>query len=426
MFFFKSIRLIFSYLNYMVLDMLNRLLGSVSAMVLYPIKSVLVNLVMVFVAPAFLSLHLLLRMASKLRLNPDSIFVIFAIAFTNFFLSLLFFVPLLPIILVLGVIDFFKSIYFGAVDGFRHGLFWHVLKRTVTDFLVFSTILRFCDAIIDNIESYFEDNNNNVANEEEEEDANDNNFNAHEQNFINQAMNDIPEDLNNDNDNENNNIEVVNENEVEVPLASLILREEQGPTVPYINGQPDFDLSPNEKIQAASSNKRLKDLLGRYEALYNRLKAVDDALDGKGEMPDDEITIEDIQVPSLFIKEYSDNNIWMVVPGSTLIVDQKNLDPWFAQSSTHPTQQDNVNAPDSYEQKPTRYKYLFYRNMHDAQELREIAASIRENLAQLNHNNNPSSPESEFSFADNAVITLFNKNDSSQSELDIEHNQLNL
>lgn len=371
-----------------ILKYLNKVLGAIGGMILYPIKSILVNLTLLLLSlvGTVAALVLIPLLFTILGIGvTDSLFGGLVAGIISFVAVLALAIPFtlisLPLQLYWGIKSFILSIFVGAVHGFEKGLFFDVLNTFAFRFTLFSPTLQFLRGITISVSG---------------------------REPINQAQWD-------ELDGENDNINYMDLEDV--PVA----HNHQAPNIDgeVMPQQSRFVPLTPEQINKAKTDgdETLSTLIGRYENLYDRLDAVDRALADNGEMPEDEcVTFFDIAQPSLLVKEYRDGERWKIVPASTKIVDKTNVKQWFDQNGVHPLTRERILAPKPYEGKETRYRFYDYHSKDDAQELKEAAAGVRQRLAQLAL----PSPNEVYSGLQSRMSSFFNRSSNNIQRLDSE------
>lgn len=340
-----------------MLRILNKISGIVVGVLLYPLKSVLVNF---FIAALSILLGLLIVFGfpplvasvayrkSGEKLTP---------ALLVGFLAATVLIIAVPFVLLIklthqifrGVRDIFSSIRLGAIEGYNEGLFFHVLKQAFTSVVIFSRSLQ---GIIVSLNGLPE-NQNGISDE---------------------ALVELEgNDYSNTADRRNNSSETPN------------LQEQQ-------TGSAFLPLTPAQ-LKLAEGITDLQVILEQYKSLYERLDNLDKAIVKRGsndgqatEDFDDELIYGlEIKNPALLVKQYQDiNGLWKIVPASSKIIDQNNLSDWLRRHNSHPTTREAMDRAEPYNNRPTRYRIHTYQSMGDAQELKDAATAIRKKLDLLN------------------------------------------
>ncbi len=230
-----------------ILRGLNKVGGALVAAILYPIKSLIVN---------FLMAGVIFLLATLLLLGIPIIFVIAAyLATDSLFAAIIFglvagviMLIVAPIFAAYGLIrlsfytilDLARCFIFGVSNGFEQGLFFHVLNRSVFDFVIFSYVLQ---DTMSRFRVTFTPRNTEISPEELAElEAGDDI----------EANNDIPD-----------NLVDVERSPQEIDSAQL---EERNIEI----RAPFSPLTP-EEMQLAQGLTRIQDALDRYNSLYDRL-----------------------------------------------------------------------------------------------------------------------------------------------------------
>ena len=314
-------------------QLLNRLVGGLIGSVLYPIKSLIINVVLISLAALVAPLICLIVPYVSFSGKEEN----FVELLVNMFIVmplLLVVCPFIAVGVLIGacvttVYDVFDTAVQGFVDGVEKGFSMSMLDQLWSDHTLSSTFLLI-------LNEFFKNSSEN---------------------------NSEPQSL-------NQRIES------------------------YVSSCPFSELIQEEKL-VAKTIAELKDDFKRYNDLISRLQSLDVSLNLKGSEPilpdiDDEVMAAfDIRQPSLLVKQYYDaaSHSWRAVPASTRIIDQANLSEWWKQCDkqktpfTHPLNRDNINAPEKYNGHETRYRIHPYQSMVNAQELVELTSSIREHLA---------------------------------------------
>lgn len=356
-------------------EFLNKIFGSLAALILYPIKSVLVSLGLVLLylmlIPIFvIGLPILLATLFAALVYENSglgalITALFTFAISGL-LSIVFF-PLLFAATIIytiyqGIFDFFRAARFGIQDGYEQGLFFHVLNRFLFDIVIFSSGLQRQIAQLSQLSQL-------LLNED----------NGHVINALNE-QDDLADyfDL------------------ADVPHSSL----EQ---IPELHEQPKpqkvaFQPLSIDELQQA---KGISDLIGggkivsAYESLHQRLTELNADLATRGKNEDlglenvmDEVMFVEIKEPALLVKQYKDENgKWRVIPDRTKIIDKPQFEKWLSQKNAHPETREKMNDanPEVIDEisRETRYRIHPYTNMNSSQELIEASRLIRRKLNEL-------------------------------------------
>lgn len=141
-----------------------------------------------------------------------------------------------------------------------------------------------------------------------------------------------------------------------------------------------------KNLSQLKGKEKLKRALNRYKDLYQRLEALDTAMENRGarihedlvDLDDECISMTPISKPVLLQKLYEKNKTLLkVVPKSTFITDETNMKAWFEphESPTHPVVRDSILDPEPYKNRTTFFRWHFYQGT--SQELREAAEKVR-------------------------------------------------
>lgn len=129
---------------------------------------------------------------------------------------------------------------------------------------------------------------------------------------------------------------------------------------------------------------QLQSTLNRYDNLFRKLDDIQVALCTNNDFPTELIVDESFENPCLFFKQYLDNNQWYAVPGSTNIDGKTSIIKVIESGIPHPITYENIQAPNQYENKPTRYCWHEYNNtVGISQELSQCSQKILDLVADL-------------------------------------------
>ncbi|WED41853.1 hypothetical protein [Legionella cardiaca] len=359
---------------------LNKVSGALFGIILYPIKSLLINLflaaLIVLTASILLvGLPLLFAYVAYSKAEMGSKLSSAIITGSLVGIIALVIIPPLTITTLIGaavttVKDIFSSIRLGATEGYAEGLIPHVLKQFLTGFVPFSRTLQTTAAVLHRIangggaEALNEEGLNELT------DIDDIDYSQFED--VPRSTNEVPSEL-------TDNTEVTS-NTTTTPNA--------------------FTPLSAEELQKAREISDLGDSLSQYEDLHKRLTALNEAIKKErieGMLDDsliaDELTHLEIEKPSLLIKLYEyEPNKWKPVKGTTKIIDYKNLKEWLQLHNSHPETREPMNDATPYQGHKTKYRIFPYNELKDSHELRELTALIRHRLKELNPENLPSAP----------------------------------
>lgn len=261
-----------------------------------------------------------------------------------------------------GIIDLFRSVIFGARDGYEGGLFFHVLNRFIFDFVVFSSNLQRSVATLVG----FAGSQNNA-------------LNAEAFNILYQADADVVDYF----------------NLQDVPHSSLS-------EVPDLHERPqakkvEFNpLSLDELQQAQGIANMLGEIVPAYKSLHERLTNLNEDIATRGNHSNadlenimDEVMMVAITEPALLVKQYQDEHgNWRVIPDRTKIIDKPSLEKWLSQKNSHPETRESMDNANSETiagvSRITRYRIRPYISMNDAQELIEASITIRKKIQEVN------------------------------------------
>jgi len=345
-----------------MLRALNKASGALAGGILYPIKSLFVNALFI-TGTALLALVLLIGLpilfavatyqAVEENKFREAFFSWLAIGFLAVVVGL----PILAAIFIAEIYltykDLIRSFVFGIVDGYEEGLFFHVINRAITSFLVFSKPLQLITVFVILL-------------------------------VRSSTYRDASAQMNGN------------------AFAQLMEPAKEG---------VDFTPLSREEIELANGNSELKDLLARYKDLHQRLKNLDDLIGKRAESANDtqdlnqvaldyeaisdELTQLEIFKPALIVKLYeAADGTWCTVPGTTKIIDHTNLQKWVEKSNTHPETREPLDNADPHQGFRTRYAIVPYTNgMKSAQELVETAVLIRNELKKTSLDNMPTPSE---------------------------------
>lgn len=311
-------------------QLLNRLFGGLIGGVLYPVKSLIINVVLIsFAVLAAPLLWLTVPFGIFFSQEEDSNDDFVDLLVDMFILTPLKFIaiPFIAVGVLIGVCvtsvyDVIDSALQGFVDGVENGFFPYILDRLWSSDALFSTFAR-----------------------------------------------------------------ILNETFWNLPGSKPQIES-------YMSSSHFSELTQKEQLMAkdiaALTNdfERYNDLFNRLLSLdlALRLKGSDPSLP---DVEDEVIPATEISQPSLLVKQYYDEALhsWRAVPAYTHIMDQANLFEWQKQCEnqrkpfTHPLNRDDIDAAEGYNGQKTRYRIHPYQSMANAQELVELTSSIREHLA---------------------------------------------
>lgn len=339
---------------------LNSLSGAIIGLLLYSLKSLVINFLLGLVSfPIALLIFLIIPVLVTLICNITynmNILASIAMAIVATTIALVIIPVLLGYILARvawgALTDFFRESIHGASDGFEKGIF-HVLKVVLLgSWLEINPLLQWI----------LSSNNNSIS---------------------------LP------------------------PMQERDSSYFPGPEPMTID---NYSLLTSEEIRLASSLPTLSMVLDRYNDLAQRIEKLDRALemrDAKKQLPknwveeekgmapafaeqsenselegiDDEVIVDNGLIrPALLMKQYqtSPQSEWIVVPTSTKIVDTDSWSRWLnTKNDSHPLFKDSIQNPQSYATKKTRYAIYPYPKPGHCQELHEAALSIRATLATI-------------------------------------------
>ncbi|CDZ79216.1 hypothetical protein BN59_03534 [Legionella massiliensis] len=346
---------------------LNKFFGSLAGFVLYPLKSLIISLLLIalaliLTAAALVGMPILAAIIFGSLAEENKLSTALIAGFVALGITLIV-TPLVSGLVLFslaagGIKDFFRAAVFGLSDGYQNGLFFHVLWRSLSDFIVFNSNLRIAVAVLNAMGS------SRVEGIDEQAlaqlgDENDVDF---------YALEDVP---------------VVNQ-----PNDFSDIVEQPSQVVKKV-----FKPLTSEELELARSQDSVSALLASYNDLHQRLTLLDEEIRNRGTNHDADLaTLEDelvvytaIKEPALLVKQYQDDNgRWRAIPGLTKIVDKATQEQWLRLNKTHPTTREPLDGANPYNDKPARYRMRVYKNMNDAQELIEASILIRQELKKLN------------------------------------------
>ncbi|MBA2710068.1 MAG: hypothetical protein H0U57_05715 [Tatlockia sp.] len=349
---------------------LNKLLGSAAGLILYPIKSLLITLVLIALNLVLLPLLLIgvpiafavicvaMAEGSFISRFTGAIFTWLLVGTVSIVVFPVMTLLLTASYVINGTFDFFKSVHFGLQDGYQGGLFFNVINRLLFDILVFNTSLQ---RGIVSFSAYFRGQNP-IAAEGlnalyQEEDV---------MNYFN--LEDIPRSS----------------------VSRIPELHEQPQAVIQFNPLTIDELQQTEKISALMGN-----VVAAYKSLDERLTALDEDMASRTDIETDldnvmdEVIMVSIKTPCLLVKQYQDEQgRWRVIPDRTKIIDKPSWDTWLGQNNCHPETREQMDNARSEvvngENKLTRYRIRPYTNKNDSQELIEASLAIRTKLIEVN------------------------------------------
>lgn len=361
----------------MILRWLNKLSGAVVGAILYPIKSLIVN----FLVACLTIFGVFLAVVGLPILFSVGVYAIFNRLVPAILIGLV--VGLIALIVAPAAVfislfmlafstlrDLGRTFILGISDGFDKGLFFHVLRRSLFDFLIFSSTLQ--DRLF-RVRIAFVPASNSPMSEEGLA-----------------ALNA-----------EGDDVDYTSLMDVERSSQQFDMTELEETS--KVNRK--FSPLTRDEIQLAQGIPSIQDALLRYNSLYERLDKLDQAMAArkeKGErnaneplenIEDEVVSRMDITEPELLVKKFEDKHKrWKVVPACTHITDKANIERWLGnENNTHPLNNDKISAPSPYGNfTTTRYRKISYTGMSCCQELREAANTIRQGIAQNNPKNLPS------------------------------------
>ena len=103
-----------------------------------------------------------------------------------------------------------------------------------------------------------------------------------------------------------------------------------------------------QPTQSVSLNS-LKIRLDQYTNLLGRLEKVQQALNDEdlSDLPDELITLSEIEKPILFVKQYQLKKQWLSIPANSYISDQEQVTKWLGTKLTHPLNEEEYTASSS-------------------------------------------------------------------------------
>lgn len=347
-----------------MLRSLNKIAGSFAGAILYPLKSLIISFLLIALTP--------LAAVAALFILPIAVFILVGI--TNglragikaalFFLAAVVVVSFLVLcgLVGLAIRDLFSAVLLGITDGYKNGLFFHVLKHAVFDVLVFSTILRHVTMSL-NQQSQVGGPDAAVVD-------------SHVLLYLMLSQNGFLEP---------------------VPRSPNDVTGLSG-----VQDKMEFTPLTADELSLAGRLPEIEESLRSYNALIGRLDKLDEAMEKRTSSTEelDDKLIEDelvaymsITNPVLLVQQYKYQPpqlegeepkpaIWLTVPLSSHITEKDNVQKWFEQSARHPLRGDSFNVPNQYKGQQTRYKYFDYQGKDSALELVEASNLIREALKQ--------------------------------------------
>jgi hypothetical protein len=348
-----------------MVQFLNRLSGVIVGGVLYPLKSLLINVLIaaagvVFAPFGWASVPFWAFAGMYDDTHGDILeTLIFGIlaSVAGLFLFPFFAVAAVITHAAVAIYDVFRNIWNGVEEGVEEGLFNHVLSEGLLGFWRFSTIAK-------QIGQAFGLVQDNVV-------FGDNQYVAPPQPQP-QPQPEPPQ---------------------HIFFEPRVLVSPRGDLNGSYTAPDGFSLLTADELSQAGAIVGLSVVLERYNSLLMELQSLDRAIaERKPGHPLDDTFISDklsgmeIDNPSLIVKQYNEDERWKVVPLSTYIIDRAHLDRWLMSHNSHPLTRDPIIdegwhvSPRKHADKPTRYRILEYRSIANAQELVEDANAIRKGI----------------------------------------------
>ncbi|KTD36275.1 coiled coil protein [Legionella nautarum] len=343
-----------------MLQTLNKLSGAVAAAILYPIKSAILNTLVIFatfVVAVMLIVGLPILVAIKAYNTYQEDKLAFAIwsglviGVITTFVGIPLAIFIISVEALAAIADLTNNFIDGIREGYKEGLFFHVTNRFLYNYVGFSSFLT---GIIDFVEELVQSSEQPVMDS--------NGFNK--------------------------------------------LFEEQQQEV------EDFSLLSEEELATAQGKEQLKDAVAHYRELDARLTKLDEAVQKRvgaaalslkdddhhdnvekitatgavlygedGESLEDELMLMEIEQPILAVKLFEiSSGQWRAVPGTTKIGDRTNLRSWVETNNSHPLTRERFDLADPHNGKNAKYVLVDYNCKKDARELVEAAKFIRKEL----------------------------------------------
>ncbi len=340
-----------------MLEFLNRLSGMIVGGVLYPLKSLLINVLIaaagVVLAPfAWAAVPFLVFSGIYADMRGDILWtLIFAIPFGilgavgGILLFPFFAVGAAAFHAAIAIFDLFRNFFNGLEEGIEEGLFNHVLSEGLLGLWRFSTVAE------------------HLGQE----------FGFAQENSAYAGAPPLPP------------FAIDTHHGAESRVHGSSRAELNG----SYTAPEDSSLLTADELTQAGTIVGLTVVLERYNGLLMELQSLDSAIAARepGKPLDetfilDKLTGMEIDNPSLLVKQYYDAGQWKVVPLSTYIIDRAHLECWLISHNSHPLTRDPIidnllQSPSAHVGRPTRYRILEYRTIANAQELVEAASTIR-------------------------------------------------
>ncbi|KTD18927.1 coiled coil protein [Legionella jordanis] len=361
----QSLSLVF--VSVYMFKILDKFTGVVLGFILFPLKSLLINLViMAFVLltvvlalgftpfillAKFRSDNLLMTLLKTAMASLGAFVLIPTVAFFGF-----------VFLVNQSITDVFKSIYSGVTEGYRLG-FRHILEQTYRGYDRFSPILR---AIHGRAGGRFTRRG----------------WGLHELTSL------IADDT------DYTQLEDVPRSANPVPDLTGESQQTSQSFIPLTDEELEKAKAiANEELEKAKpiTKLKLKTVIEQYESLLGRLNKLEEALsherdeDGclDDELIEDELIVNvSIKNPSLIVKLVKDEktDTWRVEPATTKIIDfEKNLYQWLQRSDSHP-----LISNESLREKPnSRWQVFKYVSKDSCLEIKQAASIVRKKLAKL-------------------------------------------
>jgi hypothetical protein len=357
--------------DFYMLRALNKSIGVIFAFFLYPIRSLFLNafLMLLVILSVFILSSLISTLSAWYAYRDASVNKLMQ-ALNRGMLTTLLMVSIVPPVLaitlatlfVISIIDVFHSMWLGVKEGYREGLFFHVLHEfLIGDWAKFSSLFMFSSRLIQ------------IASNE------------------NTDLNEPP-------------VVIANEsiNKFTDEFTHEFIEPKESPAQ-----QQTWTLLDAQEISEAQKTPSLRAILEQYTSLLERLKPLQTAIEKRDsgneneEHPLDESLICDevmllpIKRPLLLVRQYEKNELWVTAPATTIIMGEEHLLEWMKAHKKHPKFNIPFRAPGYYEnsnkeQYPSRFRIFPYVGMSSASELRESAAAIRKTLDEVKQQNHSS------------------------------------